>query len=1220
MKLGDIQAELLRTAGGLKVKASCTSCGWMAIGVTAPGTTNAFMTSGGQGTDIYYCELGSEKVFRGLATSYSNPKRSNDVLLDDSACNVSKGTMEFTVDNGSNENAVNEGEFALAYAYGNPSSGDLTYHGGNRGGVSGIILAAESGAGGSSDGVLPATCDSISDATSFCDREEVVGGQTLKFRNGLVDNARDFYCEGTRCSNSEQKDVTTCCSLAPPSDGPALVKLDQKMTVKHELSEDGESVTFEVTCDQCGWFAVGFTVTGTTGSFMTSRGKGTDVIFCDGSNALGLPQRTLLSSYAGITPGSPNIRLMKGPNDVCDVGRGRMKFTRLVKATDLSENSIKVGTPADGAKFALAFAYHSSSTTVSYHTGNMGHRMIALVPKRSKADSPRPTCESVRGFADDFCDAAAFGSNGLVDNSGNIMCGEYGELSCNKAVDATKCCKPAPPPKTDPGKVSATVNLGKKMSLKPLLLPDEKITLTVTCENCGWFALGVSTDGSMTSGGGGSDIAFCSGNNKKVRRMSLTSYQGITGDGDGSEIAESTCDVASGAMTFTRSLAKDADTEIPILVAEGQTTNFIYASGNKESKSPSYHATRDKLAVDVGALAKGAFVPPAAKDGEEIVLSQTFVLSGVSKDALDKEETSKSLAAVIAEAIGVESQAVTIDSIKDASNRLRMRRQLLATSGVEISYTVAVGSTAEAVGVASAMSAVAAKDAAVVEKIASGVEKAAGLTAGSVSVSSATEPKASVREVPESPAPAGENGEVALDSNLKFSANIDDSAGTISFEVTFSKQNGWFGLGASKDGSMTSGGEGSDVILCTDAGVQRFWLTDKSTPADGVEVSGATCERSNGKAVMSFTRELKAGDKQREMFADDKGTKTTLIYAYHPSETALQGNKHTKRGSKVVDLKAGAVGPDEALPVPGLVAAHGVLMLLSWGLLLPAGVTIANTQRKNPKKCMDLPFWFGMHKICQYLGWLLQIAGFAIIVAHKDGSHFESSFSVAVAHMFTGLIVVILGTLQPLNAFFRPHPAPKGEPTPMGRRVWEIFHKGAGYLATFGGMINCLLAGFVSGAYMYPQGFTVFVYVWSVLVLTVVVLYMLYSKIAGGSSGKRVEGDTFTNLNPARASALGAPSQESSRQTEAAESELVNMKDDWEEATDPGSGKTYYFNRKVSFIIGGVGFAVLLQWLSIITSLSFFFLTYIHPEHNTITSNTNIHRPTRQVGQSLRIK
>jgi hypothetical protein len=167
----------------------------------------------------------------------------------------------------------------------------------------------------------------------------------------------------------------------------------------------------------------------------------------------------------------------------------------------------------------MSWAYHASSTTISYHTGNMGHAMIALVPKRGAAESPRPTCASVSGeLADSFCDGAAYGSNGLKPNVAGVECGAPGDTACDKAAgDAALCCALAPPPEKKPS--SSVVPLDSNMALEPTLLGDasgfSRISLTVTCKDCGWFALGVSSDGSMTSGGQGSDIAYCADHTEK---------------------------------------------------------------------------------------------------------------------------------------------------------------------------------------------------------------------------------------------------------------------------------------------------------------------------------------------------------------------------------------------------------------------------------------------------------------------------------------------------------------------------------------------------------------------------------------------------------------------------------------------------------------------------------------------------------------------------------
>ena len=53
-------------------------------------------------------------------------------------------------------------------------------------------------------------------------------------------------------------------------------------------------------------------------------------------------------------------------------------------------------------------------------------------------------------------------------------------------------------------------------------------------------------------------------------------------------------------------------------------------------------------------------------------------------------------------------------------------------------------------------------------------------------------------------------------------------------------------------------------------------------------------------------------------------------------------------------------------------------MCLSWGILLPWGVTIASRTRKTGKKGA----WFKLHLRFQIIGTLLQIVGFVLAIIH----------------------------------------------------------------------------------------------------------------------------------------------------------------------------------------------------------------------------------------------
>ena len=67
--------------------------------------------------------------------------------------------------------------------------------------------------------------------------------------------------------------------------------------------------------------------------------------------------------------------------------------------------------------------------------------------------------------------------------------------------------------------------------------------------------------------------------------------------------------------------------------------------------------------------------------------------------------------------------------------------------------------------------------------------------------------------------------------------------------------------------------------------------------------------------------------------------------------------------------------------------AHGALMLVAWGLLLPLGGLLPRTWRD----ALPDGGWLRVHRGLQSAGLLLSLAGFAVSVAMVSGSHFDAS-------------------------------------------------------------------------------------------------------------------------------------------------------------------------------------------------------------------------------------
>lgn len=76
---------------------------------------------------------------------------------------------------------------------------------------------------------------------------------------------------------------------------------------------------------------------------------------------------------------------------------------------------------------------------------------------------------------------------------------------------------------------------------------------------------------------------------------------------------------------------------------------------------------------------------------------------------------------------------------------------------------------------------------------------------------------------------------------------------------------------------------------------------------------------------------------------------------------------------------------------------------------------------------------------------LLALVGFAIALASFDA--LSSGITSRVAHAATGIVIMCLGLLQPLNALFRPPKHHDGQTHTAARRAWHAVHAGSGWLA-----------------------------------------------------------------------------------------------------------------------------------------------------------------------------
>jgi hypothetical protein len=253
---------------------------------------------------------------------------------------------------------------------------------------------------------------------------------------------------------------------------------------------------------------------------------------------------------------------------------------------------------------------------------------------------------------------------------------------------------------------------------------------------------------------------------------------------------------------------------------------------------------------------------------------------------------------------------------------------------------------------------------------------------------------------------------------------------TLTVEVTYQGV-GWVGFGVSRDGLMP----GSEVVIAMPDQAQgasnpgKYNISGRNQGA--IVLSGqqtltdASFEQSGGVTILRFTKAL-AEDGELEISATGPNT---FVYAVGSSNTF---GYHLSRGSITLDsllqcLEVGqAPDPDEDStpnvsagdsepPNKSLWIAHGILMFIAWGILLPIGIGCSMVRRLVPGNGM----WFQIHRICNGTAFLLMTAGFGIAVHNVNEAgteHFSES-----RHRTIGLIIYVFSFVQVLGGIFRPH-------------------------------------------------------------------------------------------------------------------------------------------------------------------------------------------------------
>ncbi|KAF7842923.1 cytochrome b561, DM13 and DOMON domain-containing protein [Senna tora] len=289
---------------------------------------------------------------------------------------------------------------------------------------------------------------------------------------------------------------------------------------------------------------------------------------------------------------------------------------------------------------------------------------------------------------------------------------------------------------------------------------------------------------------------------------------------------------------------------------------------------------------------------------------------------------------------------------------------------------------------------------------------------------------------------------------------LDDQQ--VSFFWTLSKDSISMAARAEKKSGYLAIGFGTGMVKSyayvgwfDDNGVGRvdtYWIDGKDASSIHQTTENLTyvrCKTENGIITMEFTRPLHPSCSSHDTRPEckniiDPTTPLKVIWAMGATwsnEHLSDRNMHSLMSSRpirVLLMRGSAEAEQDLLPV---LAVHGVMMFLAWGVLLPGGILAARYA-----KHLKGDLWFRIHVYLQYSGLTIILLALLFAVGELRG------FYVSSLHVKFGIAAILLACIQPVNAYIRPQKSANGEHVTSNRIIWEYFHINVGRSAIIVGI------------------------------------------------------------------------------------------------------------------------------------------------------------------------
>ncbi|TRY72295.1 hypothetical protein TCAL_11262 [Tigriopus californicus] len=293
-------------------------------------------------------------------------------------------------------------------------------------------------------------------------------------------------------------------------------------------------------------------------------------------------------------------------------------------------------------------------------------------------------------------------------------------------------------------------------------------------------------------------------------------------------------------------------------------------------------------------------------------------------------------------------------------------------------------------------------------------------------------------------------------------------------------------LAFSDDGKM-----GNDLVLaCVDgSSMLTTWnLPQKSNipGVEGISLESLGTEIEDGFKTCTFTLNEQitaAPPDQSPVQFDLINSRQFLLLA--AGSMSASGELLTYHSQNKL-ASAGSVALKSVEPVGSattvLIRVHGVLMIIAWMASASCGMMLARYFKetwKGSQNCFDKDRWFVLHVSLMVVTLVCTLVGGTIIFSDRGFDPFRAAFLKEYQHPVVGAICIIFMIIQPIMAFFRPHP---NEPS---RPIFNWAHWFVGNAAYGFGLIAILMAGELPAASFLPSDS------WSLLILIFIGVHVL---------------------------------------------------------------------------------------------------------------------------------